>query len=797
MSTIIQIKRSSGTTAPATLKLGELAYTYGTGTQGNLGDRLFIGEGGVDGNGDANNITVIGGQYFTDQLDHVQGTLTASSALLVDSNKAIDEIFIGNNATTGGTLKLNEGTNNGTNFVGLKAPNSITTNVTFTLPSADGSADQFIKTDGSGNLSFAAIPSGSFTIEDDSSTQDTFTTGQVLKFAGGTGLTSTVTDNTITFDIDSTVATLTGSQTLTNKTLTSPVISTISNTGTLTLPTSTDTLIGRATTDTLTNKTFDANGTGNSISNIEVADLASGVLDTDLSSVAGTDTTLASAKAIKAYVDSQVANQMTTITIADDSSTTSTITESDTLQFLGGTGISSTVSGDSVTFAIDNTVVTTTGSQTLTNKTLTSPVIATISNTGTLTLPTSTDTLVGRATTDTLTNKTINSASNTITITEANISDLGSYITASSTDTLTNKTINASQLVDGSVTNAKLANSSVTIADDSSTTSTLSLGETLQLLGGTGISSTVSGDSVTFAIDNTVTTNTGTQTLTNKTISGASNTLSNIGNSSLTNSTITVAGNSGSNAVDLGDTLTIQGTANEIETAVSGDTITIGLPNDVTIGNDLTITGNLTVNGTTTTISTTNTVASDTLFELGNGTTGSPANDSGIVIERGDSDNAFIGFDESADKFIVGTGTFTGASTGNLTITTGTLVANLEATTATLGGSDVISTDNTKTLTNKTISGSSNTITNIGNSSLTNSTFTIADESSTTSNVALGETLQFTGGEGIDTSVSGGILTIAGELATTSNKGVASFSSDNFTVTSGAVTVTSIDGGTF
>ena len=50
----------------------------------------------------------------------------------------------------------------------------------------------------------------------------------------------------------------------------------------------------------------------------------------------------------------------------------------------------------------------------------------------------------------------------------------------------------------------------------------------------------------------------------------------------------------------------------------------------------------------------------------------------GIVLERGDSDNAFIGWDESADKFIVGTGSFTGASTGNLTITTGTLVANLE-----------------------------------------------------------------------------------------------------------------------
>ena len=61
--------------------------------------------------------------------------------------------------------------------------------------------------------------------------------------------------------------------------------------------------ITAGSTTALTNKTFDANGTGNSISNIEVADLASGVLDTDLTSVAGTDTTIASAKAIKTYVD--------------------------------------------------------------------------------------------------------------------------------------------------------------------------------------------------------------------------------------------------------------------------------------------------------------------------------------------------------------------------------------------------------------------------------------------------------------------------------------------------------------
>ena len=69
---------------------------------------------------------------------------------------------------------------------------------------------------------------------------------------------------------------LTATQTLTNKTLTTPVISSISNTWTLTLPTSTDTLVWKATTDTFTNKTFDANWTWNSLSNVDVADLANG-----------------------------------------------------------------------------------------------------------------------------------------------------------------------------------------------------------------------------------------------------------------------------------------------------------------------------------------------------------------------------------------------------------------------------------------------------------------------------------------------------------------------------------------
>lgn len=142
-------------------------------------------------------------------------------------------------------------------------------------------------------------------------------------------------------------------------------------------------------------------------------------------------------------------------------------------------------------------------------------------------------------------------------------------------------------------------------------------------------------------------------------------------------STLSVAGVAtlSSNAT-VGGTLGVTGAATLSSTL--GVTGAATFSDNITVTGDATVGGNLTVNGTLTTLNTTNTVVSDTLMELGNGTTGTPTNDSGIVIERGSENNAFIGFDESADKFIVGTGSFTGASTGDLTVTKGTLQANLD-----------------------------------------------------------------------------------------------------------------------
>jgi len=234
------------------------------------------------------------------------------------------------------------------------------------------------------DLDFQGDSGGALSIDLDS---------EVLDIAGGTGIDTSGSGNTLTVSIDSTVATLTGSQTLTNKTLTTPIISSISNTGTLTLPTSTDTLVGRATTDTLTNKTLTS-----AVLNTGVSGTA--VLDED-NMASDSATQLATQQSIKAYVDAQVAtaNELTELTDV----TITSVADNEVLAY-------DTTSSKWINqTAAEAGLVTLTGSETLTNKTLTTPIISSISNTGTLTLPTSTDTLVGRATTDTLTNKTLTS----------------------------------------------------------------------------------------------------------------------------------------------------------------------------------------------------------------------------------------------------------------------------------------------------------------------------------------------------------------------------------------------------
>ena len=84
---VIKIKRTTGATAPSSLAAGELAFSGGSGTQGNMGQRLFIGDPA-----NSNAVTVIGGNYFSNLMDHAHGTTTASSVLIVDANKSTSEL---------------------------------------------------------------------------------------------------------------------------------------------------------------------------------------------------------------------------------------------------------------------------------------------------------------------------------------------------------------------------------------------------------------------------------------------------------------------------------------------------------------------------------------------------------------------------------------------------------------------------------------------------------------------------------------------------------------------------------
>ena len=120
--------------------------------------------------------------------------------------------------------------------------------------------------------------------------------------------------------------------------------------------------------------------------------------------------------------------------------------------------------------------------------------------------------------------------------------------------------------------------------------------------------------------------------------------------------------------------------AGEIDgTAIGANSASTGAFTTLTASGNATITGNLTVNGTTTTVATTNTTISDNIIELNSGISAS-SNDAGLIIERGSTgNNAFIGWDESEDKFTVGTTTATAADkSSGITVTKGTLVADLE-----------------------------------------------------------------------------------------------------------------------
>ena len=345
--TRIKILTTGATTsAPSNIKTGELAYSYVAGTQANNGDRLYIGTGTESG-GIASNVDLIGGKYFVQLLDHVYGTATANSALIVDSNLHIDQLNIGSLA-----LEASGGAG--------QVVTAISTSVTL----AGASNSQLVTALAAKTYIDSVVTAQDLDFAGDTGTGAIDLDSETITFAGDTGITTTAAGNTLTIDLDDTAVT-TGSYGSTTQ-----------------IPTFTVDQQGRLTAagvvNVATNLTVGAdvgsNDTVNLLSDVLTFTGDTGITTTvsnndisiDLDDTAVAAGSYGSGTAIPTFtVDAQgrlTAASTTTIAtvlnIAADSGTDDGVSLlTDTLSILGTTNeIETSVTGDTITIGLPNDV---------------------------------------------------------------------------------------------------------------------------------------------------------------------------------------------------------------------------------------------------------------------------------------------------------------------------------------------------------------------------------------------------------------------------------------------------------
>ena len=150
MAATIKIKRSATAAgAPASLKSGELAYTFTGGV-----DKLYFGKGD-DGSGNATSIVQIGGEYYTNLLSATAGTVTASKALIVDSNSKLDILNVDNITLNGNTISSTD--SNGNLIFSPNGTGKVSFYNAYTFPTTLGTAGYALVSDGAGGLTWAGV----------------------------------------------------------------------------------------------------------------------------------------------------------------------------------------------------------------------------------------------------------------------------------------------------------------------------------------------------------------------------------------------------------------------------------------------------------------------------------------------------------------------------------------------------------------------------------------------------------------------------------------------------------------
>ena len=733
MSTIIQIKRNSGTTAPGTsdLVVGEMAYAYDASNDG-ASAKLYIE---AVNSSSAADIHLIGGKYFTDLMDHTKGTLTANSAILVDSNSKIDVLNVDNTTINGNDISSTDSngnltlTPNGTGMVVINKTDGFQVPVGTTAQRRGSPATGQLRYNSTTSQfeGYAASSWGSLggVIDVDQDTkitaesaagQDedvlTFFTAGTAQVVIADGALRPVTDNDVdlgtsslefkdaffdgTVTSDAFAGPLTGDVTGTIQTAAQPNITSL---GTLTALTVDDVAVNGkvitmtgSTSDTATltvgtngtlditttddaaaaaNITITADGTfeavGSTITldsggaiNLEPASgsaiLLDGTISVDAGVVTGA-TSITSTAFVGTLSTAAQANvtSLGTLTIlnvdnlrADGNIISSTDSNGDINLNPNGTGnvvvgsdslIISAAEGESSTLMLrtdegddngdDWTVVNATGNTLTFNSDISGSSVAQITLTPHATVASSTTAIAGALTVAGVT-------------TFAGAVDMGSQATTN---------VN----IDGGAIDA------VTIGTNSAVTDLRV--DNLKLDGST-ISSTDSNGNVIIAPNGTGNVVANTDTLSISATEGEASTLLLQTDEGDDNGDDWTISNSTSNVLSFNNDASGSAVSHfQITPNSTVASSTAAFPGHVTVA------GNLTITGSTTTASSTNTTITDKLIELANGASGSASGDVGLVLERGDDANVFIGWDESIDALVVGTGTFTGTTTGDLSHT--------------------------------------------------------------------------------------------------------------------------------